>query len=131
MSLSKDLSSIAFYCGNFYKHCFGPRATGFIFINRSVLEERSLDISHFVLGGGTVVYDANKSLASKPRTAYLVDSLTQGIYDESTRDYSEYLMLPQVLQFRKYTCQSVPYAQHIIEVRHTSTCNNYIEMDSS
>lgn len=91
-----------------------------MYVNGSAVEGCQFNMAHFQPESGEVIYDEKQAQGRKARGAYLVDSLTQGIYDESTRDFTQYLLLPQVLQFRKLTYGSAKHRNHLQQVRNSN-----------
>jgi selenocysteine lyase/cysteine desulfurase len=91
------------YVVTFHKWCNTPRgASGGIWVNQSDIDDMYssfIDVSSLVVGGGWHHNQNNDNNmyvdASKP--GYLTDGLTQGIYDESTREYENILVLPLCL----------------------------------
>jgi hypothetical protein len=94
-----------FYVVTFHKWCNTPRGTsGGIWVNQTDIDDMYssfINVSSLVVDGGW--HHQNKDNnnngmyvdASKP--GYLTDGLTQGIYDESTREYENILVLPHCL----------------------------------
>mmetsp|Transcript_19979 Transcript_19979/g.68641 ORF Transcript_19979/g.68641 Transcript_19979/m.68641 type:complete len:267 (-) Transcript_19979:347-1147(-) len=75
-----------FYCVNFHKWLNAPRAAAGIYVKgtyRDVIDQSSIDPAV-----------APKFTASSAEASYVTDALTQGVYDESTRDSSHFIVLP-------------------------------------
>lgn len=92
-----------FYCVTFHKWVNTPRGnSGGLWVNKQQVESMYssfIDISAICVEGGQHQdrggdYEMYVD-ASKP--GYIVDGLTQGIYDESTREYENILVLPHCL----------------------------------
>jgi hypothetical protein len=111
-SLPSELINIpdthaTFYVVTFHKWCHTPRgASGGLWVNQSQIEEqlytKEIDVSKLVVEGGwqqqgSKAYDDYSSYLDASKPGYLTDSLTQGIYDESTREYENMLVLPHCL----------------------------------
>jgi hypothetical protein len=98
-----------FYVMTFHKWCNTPRgASGGLWTNQSQIAEQLyskwIDTSKLVVEGGwqqgstsTGPHDDYSSYLDASKPGYLTDSLTQGIYDESTREYENMLVLPHCL----------------------------------
>jgi hypothetical protein len=93
-----------FYVVTFHKWCNTPRGTsGGIWVNQNdvnAMYSSFIDVSSLVVDGGWHNQNNNDNddmyvNASKP--GYFTDGLTQGIYDESTREYENILVLPHCL----------------------------------
>ena len=93
-----------FYVVTFHKWCNTPRGTsGGIWVNQKDIDDMYssfIDVSSLVVDGGWHNQNNNDNAdmyvdASKP--GYFTDGLTQGIYDESTREYENILVLPHCL----------------------------------
>ena len=94
-----------FYTVTFHKWCNVPRggASGGLWVNVSEIERQAysqfIDISYLVVKGGWAEPKEGESIyydgISKP--GLFTDGLTQGIYDESTREYENILVLPHCL----------------------------------
>jgi selenocysteine lyase/cysteine desulfurase len=96
-----------FYAVTFHKWCNTPRggSSGGLWVNTKDVNEHYkdfIDISSLVVHGGWVdesssddkieLYDDTAS-----KSGYFTDGLTQGIYDESTREYENIAVLPHCL----------------------------------
>jgi selenocysteine lyase/cysteine desulfurase len=92
-----------FYVVTFHKWCNTPRggASGGIWVNQNDIDDlysSFIDVSSLVVDGGWHNQNNDHDMyvdASKP--SYLTNGLTQGIYDESTREYENILVLPHCL----------------------------------
>ena len=94
-----------FYAFTLHKWINVPRggASGGLWVNKKDIQSRYssfIDMSKLVIQGGWVEDNCDTTNmyldASKP--GYLTDHLTQGIYDESTREYENILVLPHCLE---------------------------------
>lgn len=91
-----------FYCVTFHKWVNTPRGnSGGLWVNKkdvASIYSSFIDISALVVTGGWEDDRGKVELyldASKP--GYLTEGLTQGIYDESTREYENILVIPHCL----------------------------------
>jgi selenocysteine lyase/cysteine desulfurase len=114
-----------FYAFTLHKWVNVPRgsAAGGLWVNQQDIASRYssfIDVSKLVVQGGwaeDLTNNTTKSSmyldASKP--GYMTDQLTQGIYDESTREYENILVLPHcldlVLKHERH------FQQHVLEVK--------------
>lgn len=105
-----------FYAGNFYKHCYGPRAAGFLFIRMDSVRKYALSGDHFKASKGELLNHRKKTTSEDSKPAYLIDTLVQGVYDESTRDYSQYLVLDDCIAFRKEITSMDNFPTYLDEV---------------
>ena len=122
----------AAYVGNFYKHFSCPRAVAFLYVNPAhFVESAPFDPAHLMPTDVAVEYDTSKVNHTKhARPAYLVDSLVRGIYDESTRDFTQYLVIPAALAFRRNILNSVEldsqrYCRDLVEWTVTYLCSQW------
>ena len=97
-----------FYAVTFHKWCGTLRAAGGLYVNSGDIEDPGLgfeeyvDVSRVAAVGGRAEGEAGSGMyldAGKP--GYLTDTLTQGIYDESTREYENIIILPHCLELVK------------------------------
>ena len=118
-----ESTEATFYCMTFHKWVNTPRGnSGGLWVNKKDIQcmySSFIDISGLCVGGGLIDdrgdYEMHND-ASKP--GYIIDGLTQGIYDESTREYENILVLPHCLDIvliNEYACQ-----QHALRLRSES-----------
>jgi selenocysteine lyase/cysteine desulfurase len=93
-----------FYCVTFHKWVNAPRGnSGGLWLNKKDIASMYsdfVDISALTVCGGWAEGEQEEAVelyldASKP--GYITDGLTQGIYDESTREYENIIVLPHCL----------------------------------
>jgi hypothetical protein len=115
-----------FYVVTFHKWCNTPRgSSGGIWVNLNDIDEMYssfINVSSLVVDGGWHNENNNNDHdmyldASKP--GYFTDGLTQGIYDESTREYENILVLPHCLDLVLQHEES--FQQHAARLRAQST----------
>lgn len=103
-----------FFCTTFHKWCHAPRPSGGIFVNMRQLNDKVLrysdwiDVSRLVVNGGWDQSGDSSNLyvdASKP--SICTDTITQGIYDESTRDYGSIVTLPLCFALARTTTHAL------------------------
>jgi selenocysteine lyase/cysteine desulfurase len=124
-SIDVEGTMATFYAFTLHKWVNVPRgsAAGGLWVNQQDIASRYnsfIDVSKLVVNGGWAEDPTNITAkrtmylnASKP--GYITDQLTQGIYDESTREYENILVLPHcldlVLKHERH------FHQHVMEVK--------------
>jgi selenocysteine lyase/cysteine desulfurase len=123
-----EQTGATFYAVTFHKWCNTPRggASGGLWVNKRDVKDvynEYIDISSLVVHGGWVDDDSPENrmqlyLDHSSKPGYFTDGLTQGIYDESTREYENILVLPHcldlVLRF------DAEFQEHVKHLRITS-----------
>jgi selenocysteine lyase/cysteine desulfurase len=119
-----------FYAVTFHKWCNTPRggASGGLWVNRSDVRayyEDFIDVSSLVVHGGWVDKESSAEggnielyLDHTSKPSCFTDGLTQGIYDESTREYENILVLPHSLDLvLKFETE---FQEHVTNLRYSS-----------